>query len=155
MTEDAGRPKPISRAEARRLYETSDTPRCEIAGRLGIRPSSLSRVARENKWLKAGRDQRRTLLARRIRARVDRQIETIDQVLRDVGAPEADRAARTLATLVRSLRELQKYDAEQTRPRAPNDEAADEAPADAAPADLDALRDALADRLARFRRQHD
>lgn len=150
MTEDAGGLERITRDEARRLYETSDAPRREIARRLGVQPGSLSRIARENGWLKAGRDRRRTLAVKRIRPRIDREIETIDKVLRDSGAPEADRAARTLATLVRSLRELQKYDAEQKRPVARNDE-----DADVAPADLDALRDALAERLARLRRQDD
>ncbi|GLK67897.1 hypothetical protein [Hansschlegelia plantiphila] len=152
-TDPKTRRKPIGEAArelARRLYETSLTPQTEIAARVGVSPQSLCRLAKKHSWERcsgAGRAE----TVRRIRARVDQHIERVEAVLTETGSETAgpaidaaERAARTLASLVRTLRELQKYDADQARGATEADDA------DGAPADLDALRDALADRLARI-----
>lgn len=133
------------KAKARKLYEGSTVTQTEIAASVGISPASLTRMANREGWVRA-EGARRSLALGRIRARIEAEIEAVESVMASGGLEAADRAARTLANLVKSLRELQRYDSE--RPKAePDDE--DGRP----PADLDALRDALADRLARFQQE--
>jgi len=142
----AARITDTSAAEARRLYETSALSQVEIARRIGASRSSLARLAKREGWTRRSADRARAV--GRIRAEVDRQITAVEAVLagpEGLAAGEAATHARTLASLVRSLRELQKYEAGQAADAAEDDDA------DGAPADLDALRDALADRLARLR----
>jgi hypothetical protein len=138
------------REEARRLFETSEIAQVGIAARAGILPASLTRMAKREGWIRFEKGKRAQTV-RRIRARVEREIEAVEQVLEKAGAlGEADGAARTLGSLVRTLRELQKYDEDAARRS--HLKAEDE---DVAPADLDALRDALADRLEKLRREND
>ena len=135
-----------SAAEARRLYEATDLSQTEIARRIGASRATIARLAKRDGWTRRSADRARAVS--RIRAEVDKQINAVEAVLAGPGAGAADEAAthaRTLASLVRSLRELQKYEAGQAVDAAEDDDA------DGAPADLDALRDALADRLARLR----
>ncbi|MET0313340.1 MAG: hypothetical protein ABW275_03010 [Hansschlegelia sp.] len=135
------------REEARRLFETTALTQVEIAARLGLLAPSLSRMANREGWVRP-KTEKRERTVRRIRQRVEREIDTIEAALAGTRSiDETDRAARTLASLVRTLRELQKYDEDAARRRGADDE--DE---DGAPADLDALRDALADRLDRLQR---
>ena len=147
-----GRPASASRitetmvAEARRLYEESELSQVEIARRVGLSRSSLGRLAARESWRR--RSVERARAVSRIRCEVDRQISAVEAVFAGqdgLAAGEAAVHARTLASLVRSLRELQKYEAGQAIGAAEDDDA------DGAPADIDALRDALADRIARLR----
>jgi hypothetical protein len=138
------------REEARRLFETSEISQVDIARRVGILPASLTRMAKNGGWIRFEKGKRAQTV-RRIRARVEREIEAVEGVLEKAGAlGGADSAARTLSSLVRTLIELQKYDEDAARRSRvkPEDE-------DVAPADLDALRDALADRLEKLRREND
>ena len=148
----AGRPAPASRitekmvAEARRLYEESELSQVEIAVRVGLSRTSLGRLAARGEWRR--RSVERARAVSRIRCEVDKQISAVEAVFGGQdGLPASEAAvhARTLASLVRSLRELQKYEAGQTVGAAEDDDA------DGARADIDALRDALADRIARLR----
>ncbi|GLK81456.1 hypothetical protein [Methylopila turkensis] len=137
-------------AEARRLFETTELKQVEICKRVGLAPPSLSRMIRREGWMRPHALARRRETVRGVRAKVDEALERVEPWLAGGGAElaEAERAAKTLASLVRTLRELARYDAEQaTR----DGGAAD----DDAPADLDALRDELARRLARLRAEAD
>jgi DNA-binding Lrp family transcriptional regulator len=88
--------------------------------------------------------QDRIALAERIQAVAEREIAAVEQILRVLGAPEpaeTEAAARTLASLARTLRELVHLE---TLP--PTSEPVD----DELPRDLDELRRALAHRLDRL-----
>ena len=156
MTDDAPagavprRATPEAMAAARRLHETTDLTPAEIARRLGLYAFTVSRAAARDGWLRP--ESPREAVVRRIKGRVDAQIAAVEPLLAAAGPPlglgEAERAARTLASLVRTLRELAKYDDERAH-------AAGEAEPDEPVADLDALRAALADRLDRLRQAVD
>lgn len=84
----------------------------------------------------------RMALAERIQAVAEREIAAVEQILATLGASdssETEAAARTLASLARTLRELVHLDASQTTPEPVDDEPL--------PRDLDELRRALARRL--------
>jgi hypothetical protein len=89
----------------------------------------------------------RAALIRRIERAVARQIGRLEARLDRQGlrASEQEASARALATLVRLLRELNALDAAGAE--------TDNAETDEAPRDIDALRDALADRLERLARE--
>lgn len=140
---------PKARGTARRLFETTTLTQVEIARRVGVLPASLSRMAKTNGWVRP--NGKRAEVVRRVRTRIDEEIAAVEQVIAGAagggaGAETVDKAARALASLVRTLREIQKYDAEQARPDADDE--------DAPPQDLDALRATLAERLDRLRRGH-
>lgn len=140
---------PTQVMQARRLYETTDLTLTEVAARVGISAPALCKRAQKAGWERSSKELRDQAV-RRIRLRVEREISAVETVLAGTGAiGEADRAARTLASLVRTLRELQKYDEDAARMQA-----AEERDEDGAPADLDAFRDALADRLERLQREN-
>jgi hypothetical protein len=148
MTVSSPRPaaSPATLQEARRLYETSELPQAEIGRRLGLSPSSLSRMAKRDGWRRPAAAQERAALVRRVRAKVDREIEAVEKALGGEGAADAaERAARTLASLVKTLRELALYDEQQAK--AAGCERGAGVPEDDGIADIDALRDALARRL--------
>ncbi|HSI42395.1 MAG TPA: hypothetical protein VLA00_17755 [Xanthobacteraceae bacterium] len=111
--------------EARRLYEHSRVPLTRIAEGLGISRSTLNQYRRRWGWVPRGqripegeaptpppdtRANRRALIAR-LAARVEREIAAVEQLIAAAGLQpgagnDAERAARTLAVLVRTLREL-------------------------------------------------
>jgi hypothetical protein len=81
-------------------------------------------------------------IAGRIRAAVDRELEAVEAALGRPGGQEAaERAARTLASLVKTLTELKRLDAG----------AASTEEADGGRGDLDGLRRTIAQRLAGLR----
>ncbi|MFT0860948.1 hypothetical protein [Ancylobacter sp. G4_0304] len=103
---------------ARRLYEDTRVPLKDVAAQLGISPRSLFRRARKWGWARhpggipANPLPRRTLIARLV-ARIEAEIAAVERLVARAGleveggvAADTERAARTLAVLVRSLREL-------------------------------------------------
>lgn len=81
-------------------------------------------------------------LAQRVQRVVERELEAIDRVLNAIGAAdsaEAERSARTLASLARALKEVMRLNAPEETPEADDD--------DAVPRDLDEFRRELARRL--------
>jgi hypothetical protein len=89
--------------------------------------------------------QDRMALTQRIQAVVEREIAAVEQILTTLGASdpsETEGAARTLASLARTLRELVHLDTPQTTPEPVDDHLM--------PRDLDELRRALSQRLDRL-----
>lgn len=160
-------------AEARRLYEETDTPAREIAALVGAATMrTLYRAAWQRGWRRHGWPRRpdaavaaaavargapatgRQELVRKLERTVAREIAAIDARLRkyagdgqrDTQGIDHERHAKALATLARTLRELAAVD------RADMPERADEAghgegDDDDFPRDADALRETLARRL--------
>lgn len=135
-------------AEARRLYETSALSGAAIARRLGFGETSVKRLARKHGWLRPAAAAARRGLVVSIREKAEREIVAASRALKDGGDPGP--AARTLASLVRTLRELAKYDEEQARASG-GGPARDDEDVDDFVADPDAFREALAERLERLR----
>lgn len=117
--------------KARRLYEDSRVPLKEVAAQLGLSRRSLFRRARSWGWVRQRPDvpprpvPRRALIARLV-TRIEAEIAAVERLVARAGlvaqggageagvaagtaasvAADTERAARTLAVLVRSLREL-------------------------------------------------
>jgi hypothetical protein len=91
--------------------------------------------------------QQRAQLAQRIQTVVERQMDAIERVLNAVTPADhgdAERSARTLASVSRALREVAALNRSDEAP--PADETSD----DSAPRDIDAFRDELARRIHAF-----
>jgi len=154
-------PDPETRERARRLYESGLVPQTDIALMLGLADTTLRRRIQRWGWRKdqdireelppaapaafqpAGEevayDRRSTI--ERVRCAVDREIAAVEAALSRLGSltrrvPESERAARTLASLVKTLTELKRLET-----------ASDEGEADDGPADIDEFRRDLARRL--------
>lgn len=87
----------------------------------------------------------REQLATRIQTMVDREIEAVDKILKTLDGEDAvatEGAARTLASLARTLRELVALDASQLGPEPEDD--------DPVPEDIDEFRRELARRIDAF-----
>lgn len=136
-------------AEARRLYETSQITQVEICRRLGLSETSLCRKARREGWTRPFDAERRRTLIRGLRRSIDAEVARAEALFasgEDAAAGEAaGKAARTLSSLVRSLRDLAKFDEESAG-------GAGEPDADEPVRDADEFRAALAERLERLRR---
>lgn len=158
-------------AEAKRLYEQTLLPVQVIAAGLKISRDTLVKRINEWGWNKrsGGRGgggfeysaraltvaeltqalpddvtARRLAVAARIQGAVEREMDAVERVLDKLGpadGAEAERSARTLASLARTMHEI----AALARPDdvTPPDEADD----DAIPCDIDALRNELARRI--------
>ena len=154
-------PDPETRERARRLYESGLVPQTDIALMLGLADTTLRRRIQRWGWRKdqdireelppaapvafqpaveeAAYDRRSTI--ERVRCAVDREIAAVEAALSRLGSltrrvPESERAARTLASLVKTLTELKRLET-----------ASDEGEADDGPADIDEFRRDLARRL--------
>lgn len=149
---------PETLAEARRLYETTELTQADIGARVGLHHGTVSRLAKKHGWRRPAAARKRRALVSAIRTKVDREIAEVERVLSADGAPgtAVESSARTLASLVKTLRELAKIDEDEARERAARRGAQgngeDE---DDAVADLDALRDALARRLEQLREERE
>lgn len=138
-------------AEARNLFETSDLPLSEIARRVGLHRSLLHRTVLRKGWSRPDPKAIRTTVAKRVRARIEKELNSVELSLAQTRSEEARAAAREsaaiLASLTRSLRELQAYDLAEAKAArtSPGDGAADGGE------DLDALRRELARRLTALR----
>ena len=133
---------PAAVTEAQRLYEQTDASPDSIAGMLGISRRTLYNRAKLWGWRPRGRNapgsavgrmpvadevSREKLIARLV-ARVEAEISAVERLIaragwqNDVaGSADTERAARTLAVLVRSLRELAAIE----RDQAPDNEEAE------------------------------
>lgn len=174
-------------AEARRLYEETPTPAREIAALLGgLEMRALYRIASRRGWKRhgwprpetrraAGKDERkvaaeggRRALVRKLERTVAREIAAIDARLRkhaaagqkDAQGIDHERHAKALATLARTLRELDAIDRAQADGAQALEREGRRAGADAGeddddgfPRDADALRDTLARRLGQLSRR--
>ncbi|GLK76010.1 hypothetical protein GCM10008171_12640 [Methylopila jiangsuensis] len=137
-------------AEARRLYETTQLSQVEIGRRLGLSRHAVARRAKREAWTRPFDAARRRTLIRGLRRSVDAEVAKAERLFAsgDDGAAgeAAGKAARTLSSLVRSLRELAKFDEESAG-------GAGEPDADGSLRDADEFRAALAERLERLRRE--
>lgn len=142
-------------AEVRRLIETTTLTQKEIGRRLGLHDSSISRMVRREGWRRPTDAAARQDLVGAIREQVDAEIAEVERILGGAGAaaPGAAERARTLASLVRTLRELARYDEDQLR--AAGREAGGNGSEDEAVADLDQLREELARRLESLRKNRE
>lgn len=139
-------------AAIRRLYEAGEISQVEIGRRAGVSTRTIRKLARREDWRRPADVATRRALVASLRAKVDRQMRAADRALAEAsGEPpaETERMARTLANLVKTMRELLKFDEEQRR--AAGGAGASERDDDDALADPDALRAALAERLERLR----
>lgn len=135
-------------AEAKRLYEGSTLSAAAIAQQVGIGRATVQRHAKLGGWTRADAAEERRRLVGSIRQKAEREIVAASRALKAGGDPGP--AARTLASLVRTLRELAKYDEEQARSSGRSGSAEDGDFNDFV-ADPDAFREALADRLEQLR----
>lgn len=134
-------------AEARRLYEAGGVSKAEIARRLKITQQSLRRHIDRDGWRRDLVD--RAALVRSVRERVEAEIADVAAIMGDAGRPAdaAEKSARTLASLVKTLREVARLDEEFARSN--TGEGADEPHGEIA--DIDELRRTLAERLEQLR----
>lgn len=135
-------------ADAQNLFETTDIPMSEIARRVGLHRSLLHRTVLRKGWSRPEPEARKARVAQRLRARIEKELCSVEISLAHSRSKEARAAAResadTLTSLMRTLRELRRHDLE------------DEAAARGAyepEQDVDAMRAALADRLEALLRQ--
>ena len=132
---------PAAVTEAQRLYEQTDASPESIAGMLGISRRTLYNRAKLWGWrprrnapgsavgrTPAADEVSREKLIARLVARVEAEISAVERLIaragwqNDVaGSADTERAARTLAVLVRSLRELAAIE----RDQAPDNEEAE------------------------------
>ncbi|MFD1331568.1 hypothetical protein ACFQ4O_06095 [Methylopila musalis] len=145
----APRASPEILAEARRLYETSHITQAEICRRLGLPKETVSRRKMREGWTRPFDAERRRTLIRGLRRSIDAEVAKAETLFaagdQTAGGEAAGRAARTLASLVRSLRELAKFDEESAGDGGEPD-------GDEPVRDTDEFRAALAQRLERLRR---
>lgn len=143
-------PRPASRVdEARGLFENTALTVADVARLSGLPVSTLRGRAGREGWRRPGEAAPVRIDA--LRARIDREIAVADAQLEaagEAGAAGLEKTARILASLVKTLRELWKFDEERAR-------AARAEPQDDGLEDLDAFRRELARRLDRLRAQHE
>lgn len=112
----------------------------------GLQPSIVyEAMSRKGAGVLPQSPQDRMALAQRIQAVVEREIAAVEQILTTLGASdpsETEAAARTLASLARTLRELVHLDTSPPTPEPVDDHLI--------PRDLDELRRALSQRLDRL-----
>jgi hypothetical protein len=168
--------KPIlddeSIAEARRLYETTDLPVARLLAAFGLTQAGLDELIEREGWTRrAPPAKRRRLppddapapaaepgagrgeLVQRAWALAEAQMGQLERYLARLGSdpkatPHAG-ATRSIAVLIRALRELEALDPRDGRRRR---RPKDEHETDAFPRDLDQLRDELAKHLEGLRR---
>lgn len=155
--------------QARWQFEETATPKRDIAAFLGCSVGTLNQRAGEEGWVRgrarAPREERigsqappakatggappmADALAAALEQKVERELSTIAKILEKLGAPgrsaEAERTARTLASLSRTLSELKR--ARAAAPPAPESDHDD----DDMPRDIDEFRRAVARRIDAF-----
>ncbi|RXF75469.1 hypothetical protein [Hansschlegelia zhihuaiae] len=137
-------------AEAKDLFETTDIPVTEIARRAGLHRSLMDRTVLREGWIRPTARARKGRVAARLRARIEKELCSVEISLAHSRSKAARAAAResadTLASLLRTLRELRRLDFEEEA-GAP-DEAEHEQ-------NLDVLRDRLASRLEELLAEHE
>ncbi|WP_155904992.1 HTH domain-containing protein [Methylopila sp. M107] len=145
-------------AEARRLFETTQLSGERIATETGVSRTSIRRYAEAQGWIRPPAAPDRVTLVASLRGRVEKEIGAAEAAIGGAGEERdarVEKMARSLASLVRTLRELAKYDEEQGRRGRDADPArgpgAGEDRDGQSVADLDAFRAELADRIARLR----
>ncbi|MDR4307622.1 hypothetical protein IHQ68_13435 [Chelatococcus sambhunathii] len=146
---------PETLVEARRLYECSDLTETRIAVLSGVSRSTLRRRAVAEGWLRPDGAKKpeaaRQDVVASLRERIEREIVAAEAAMGQTAEKTIDgveRISRSLASLVKTLRELARYDEERAGRAGQADAAGDEDVAD-----IDAFRAALADRLERLRGQ--
>jgi hypothetical protein len=149
---------PETVAEARRLYEGTDLSEPRIAAIAGLSRPTLRRFAAIENWSRPegpDRSSRRQDVVASLRERIESEIVAAEAALGGPATKKTDgveRISRSLASLVRTLRELAKYDEERAaRAGRERGDASQGEGADGDLADLDAFREALAERLERMR----
>ena len=147
---------PVTLGEARDLYERTDVALAEIGRRTGLHPSFLYRAARREGWRRPVSKRPMELLAARLVRRIEKEIAAVEISLVHTRGPEgkaeARRSAELLASLMKTLREMRRFDREAKAAKAA-EPAAQRGPWNEG--DVDAMRDALSERLERLWRQQE
>ena len=140
--------------EAQNLFETTDVPLSEIARRVGLHRSLLHRTVLRKGWSRPDPKAMRSTVAKRVRARIEKELNAVELSLAQVRSEEARTAAREsaaiLASLTKSLRELQLYDLAAAKA---GEGAAPKTSEPEPEIDIDELRNRIARRLEAFRRE--
>ena len=167
------KPKAAAIAKARALYDEGETPLAEIAAMLKLGRAAFLSLRKSQGWPSRGRGRKQAAittpaaapepdrpdepvdtnaLKRRLAGALRREIARVESELENVAPPGAERKARILASLVKTLADLRRLD-EASKPN--DSEASDERRDGAPPRDLATLRQALVDRLEDLRGQRD
>lgn len=158
------KPGKAALSRARLLYDEGEAPLAKIAAGLGLTPAAFRSLRKREKWPQRGvqavlrtaddpspvpDEQVDTFaLERRLARALRREIARAESEIEKDAAPGAERKARVLGLLVRTLGDLRKL--VPAGKHAGTKAAEDEIDADA-PRDMAALRDALVERLERLR----
>ena len=168
------KPGKAALARARAHYEAGDMPLTKIATTLGLSPAAFRALRKRETWPARGRPKAvlpppppptppepgdesldtRALERRLVRA-LRREIARAESEIEKAAHPGAERKARILGLLVKTLGDLRRLGAaDKARAQRGSDDA-HEPDRDEAPRELAALREALAERLASLRGERD
>ncbi|MDB5640983.1 MAG: hypothetical protein JWN07_300 [Hyphomicrobiales bacterium] len=161
------KPGKAALARARALYEAGETPLAKIAATLGLSPAAFRTLRKREDWpargavasppvaiapAEAGDETLDTLaLERRLVRALRREIARAESEIENTAHPGAERKARILGLLVKTLGDLRRLGAAD---KAQTQRGADDGPEparDEAPRELAALREALAERIESLR----
>ena len=164
------KPGKAALARARAHYDADDMPLTKIAATLGLSPAAFRALRKRETWPARGRPKAvlpptppesgdesldtRALERRLVRA-LRREIARAESEIEKAAHPGAERKARILGLLVKTLGDLRRLGAaDKARAQRGSDDA-HEPDRDEAPRELAALREALAERLASLRGERD
>lgn len=147
----------------RSQYEHTDKPVAGIAREAGIGRSTLSARARRENWRRRRPSRVRTAaegltdIPAQVERTIERELGAIDAILAQLASggeptPASERTARTLASLTRTLKEVQRLRAAEAEERKKSAAAADDdmPEDDDLPRDIDEFRRELARRIDAF-----
>jgi hypothetical protein len=164
------KPGKAALTRARALYAEGATPLTKIAATLGLTPAAFRSLRKRENWpergaapvtlarepVEAADEPLDTLaLERRLVRALRREIARAESEIENTAHPGAERKARILGLLVKTLGDLRRLSAadKAQAPRGAND--ADDIAREDAPRELAALREALAERLESLRGERD
>jgi hypothetical protein len=165
------KPGKAALARARAHYEADDMPLTKIAAMLGLSPAAFRALRKREIWPERGRPKAVSpptpppesgdesldtwALERRLVRALRREIARAESEIEKAAHPGAERKARILGLLVKTLGDLRRLGAaDKARAQRGSDDA-HEPDRDEAPRELAALREALAERLASLRGERD
>jgi hypothetical protein len=164
------KPGKAALARARAHYEADDMPLTKIAATLGLSPAAFRALRKRETWPARGRPKAvlpptppesgdesldtRALERRLVRA-LRREIARAESEIEKAAHPGAERKARILGLLVKTLGDLRRLGAANKARAQRGSDDAHEPDRDEAPRELAALREALAERLASLRGERD
>jgi hypothetical protein len=163
------KPGKAALARARAHYEAGDMPLTKIAATLGLSPAAFRTLRKREAWPErgapvaasapptdAGDESLDTAaLERRLVRALRREIARAESEIENAAHPGAERKARILGLLVKTLGDLRRLGAADKAQSQRGADDAHEPDRDEPPRELAALREALAERLAGLRGERD